>query len=99
MRFSRVMSVVPAMTLGVVLAAQQPSTSGSPAPQGAGGATQAAPGGGRRGGRGTPVEIQPGQECPPGMTEVRPRSCQAPDSPPPSIVDYRPRSTLVVSEH
>jgi predicted TIM-barrel fold metal-dependent hydrolase len=43
--------------------------------------------------------IKPGEECPPGMTEVRPRSCQAPGFPPPSIVDYRPRSTLVVPEH
>ena len=41
--------------------------------------------------RGTP--IQPGEECPPGMTEVRPGSCQAPELPPPSIVDYRPKST------
>jgi predicted TIM-barrel fold metal-dependent hydrolase len=43
--------------------------------------------------------IQDGQECPPGMTEVRPQNCQAPEFPPPSIVDYRPRSTLVVPQH
>jgi hypothetical protein len=30
---------------------------------------------------------------------VRPRSCQAPSTPPPSIVDYRPRSTLVTAAH
>jgi predicted TIM-barrel fold metal-dependent hydrolase len=51
------------------------------------------------GGRGGGVQIAPGQECPPGTTEVRPRSCQAPEFAPPSIVDYRPRSTLVVEEH
>jgi len=45
------------------------------------------------------VEIKPGQECPPGMTEIRPRTCQAPQLPPPSIVDYRPKSTLVVPTH
>jgi predicted TIM-barrel fold metal-dependent hydrolase len=33
------------------------------------------------------------------MTEVRPQSCQAPEFPVPSIVDYRPRSTLVAEEH
>jgi hypothetical protein len=33
------------------------------------------------------------------MTEVRPRICQAPGFPPPSIVDYRPKSTLVTAEH
>ena len=41
----------------------------------------------------------PGQECPPGTTETRPSSCQAPELPPPSIVDYRPKSTLVTAEH
>jgi uncharacterized protein len=37
--------------------------------------------------------------CPPGQTEVRPGRCQAPEFPPPSIVDYRPRSTLVAPVH
>jgi predicted TIM-barrel fold metal-dependent hydrolase len=64
------------------------------------GASQAAPpGGGRQGGRGGSIQIQPGQECPPGTTETRPRSCQAPGIPPPTIVDYRPTSTLVTPEH
>ena len=45
------------------------------------------------GNRGT--AIQPGEQCPPGMTEVRPRNCQAPTMAAPSILDYRPRSTLV----
>ncbi len=51
------------------------------------------------GGGGATTVIQPGEPCPSGMTEVRPRRCQAPTLPPPSIVDYRPRSTLVVPEH
>src|SRR5262249_36149219 len=38
-------------------------------------------------------------ECPPGQTETRPGNCQAPSQPPPSIVDYRPRSTLVTAAH
>ncbi len=47
--------------------------------------------------RGTTVE--PGAPCPPGTTEVRPNRCQAPELPAPSILDYRPRSTLVTSAH
>ncbi len=53
--------------------------------------------GGRQGGPET--SIAPGAECPPGMTEIRPLRCMAPQSPPPSILDYRPRSTLVSVEH
>jgi uncharacterized protein len=53
------------------------------------------PGGGRGGG----VPVQPNGECPPGMTEWRSGSCRAPEFPAPSIVDYRPRSTLVTAEH
>lgn len=49
---------------------------------------------GRRGTR-----IQPGESCPLGMTEIRPQLCRAPEIEPPSIVDYRPRSTLVTEEH
>ena len=54
-----------------------------------------------RGGRGgvPDTQIKPGEECPPGTTEWRPGSCRAPEFPPPSIVDYRPRSTLVTVEH
>jgi predicted TIM-barrel fold metal-dependent hydrolase len=52
---------------------------------------------GRGGGRGTP--IQAGEACPPGTTEIRPRSCMAPELPVPSIVDYRPHSTLVTPVH
>src|ERR1043166_8494028 len=49
------------------------------------------------GGRGTP--IQPGEQCPAGTTEIRPRSCMAPEFAAPSILDYRPRSTLVTPVH
>ena len=52
---------------------------------------------GRGGGRGTPIPA--GESCPPGTTEIRPRSCMAPELPAPSIVDYRPHSTLVVPVH
>jgi len=45
------------------------------------------------------LQIEPGQECPPGTTEARPGRCQWPEFPAPSILDYRPRSTLVVEEH
>jgi predicted TIM-barrel fold metal-dependent hydrolase len=43
--------------------------------------------------------VRPGANCPAGTTEVRPGSCQAPRIAPPSIVDYRPRSTLVTPTH
>lgn len=46
---------------------------------------------------GTPADA--GQPCPTGTTETRPGNCQSPDSPPPSIVDYHPRSTLVTPQH
>jgi predicted TIM-barrel fold metal-dependent hydrolase len=45
------------------------------------------------------TSIEPGASCPPGTTEVRPRRCQAPELPAPSILDYRPRSTLVTAAH
>jgi predicted TIM-barrel fold metal-dependent hydrolase len=51
----------------------------------------------RGGGRGT--RINPGEECPAGMTETRPQTCQAPELQPPSIVDYRPRTTIVTAQH
>ncbi len=52
-------------------------------------------GGGFRGG----TSIQPGETCPAGTTEIRPLTCMAPADAPPSILDYRPKSTLVVPEH
>src|SRR3954464_7067567 len=45
------------------------------------------------------TEIKPGESCPPGTTEIRPNRCLAPQEQAPSILDYRPRSTLVVPEH
>jgi predicted TIM-barrel fold metal-dependent hydrolase len=45
------------------------------------------------------TSIKPGEECPPGTTEIRPRSCMGPQDAAPSILDYRPKSTLVVPEH
>src|SRR5689334_2412110 len=50
-------------------------------------------------GRRPTTTIQQGEACPAGTTEIRPRSCMAPDLPPPSIVDYRPRATLVTPAH
>ncbi len=44
------------------------------------------------------VIIEEGQPCPPGMTLVRVGRCAAPTLSPPSIVDYRPKSTLVTEE-
>jgi uncharacterized protein len=64
----------------------------------AGGGRQGGGQGQGRGGGGR-VSVQPGEECPAGMTLVRVGSCQAPELPPPSIVDYRPQSTLVTDEH
>ncbi len=49
--------------------------------------------------RRTPTVEKVDGECPPGTTEVRPGRCRAPEFPPPSIVDYRPRSTLVTEAH
>jgi predicted TIM-barrel fold metal-dependent hydrolase len=50
-------------------------------------------------GQGPGVPPLPNGECPPGHTLVRIGRCQAPEQPPPSILDYRPTSTLVVDEH
>jgi predicted TIM-barrel fold metal-dependent hydrolase len=52
----------------------------------------------QRGGAGRAVAGQ-NRECPPGTTETRPGRCEAPDLPSPSILDYRPRSTLVAETH
>jgi predicted TIM-barrel fold metal-dependent hydrolase len=51
-------------------------------------------------GGGQPVEISvaEGQPCPPGTTLARIGRCVAPALPPPSILDYRPKSTLVTQE-
>ena len=69
--------------VGGLAGAQQPAASGRPTGQGRGGA----------------IAIQPGQTCPSGTTEIRPRLCMAPEFPAPSILDYRPHSTLVTPVH
>ena len=82
--------VVGLISVGVPQAIQAPVGQGEPA-QGAA----------RQGGRGgrSGVQIGPGDECPAGMTLVRPGNCQAPTTSAPSIVDYRPKSTLVAPQH
>lgn len=85
-RWSKASLAAALLLVPCALAAQNP-----PSPAGGAGAGR---GPGRRG---TP--IAPGEECPAGTTEIRPRLCQAPEFAPPSIVDYRPRSTLRVPEH
>ena len=45
------------------------------------------------------IQLKTGEECPPGTTEIRPRICRAPETPAPSILDYRPASTLVTTPH
>ncbi|MFI5244052.1 MAG: amidohydrolase family protein [Gemmatimonadales bacterium] len=58
----------------------------------------APPAGRGGGGRGTPIAAGD-TSCPAGQTEIRPRQCMAPQLSPPSILDYRPRSTLVADAH
>src|SRR3954470_2433096 len=73
---------------------QPPATGGQADPQGGRGQ-------GRDGGRGRAnwVTIKEGEECPPGTTEARYLQCAPPASPAPSILDYRPRSTVVADQH
>src|SRR6476660_3191878 len=107
--FRRVIVVLASVMLGGALAAQSPQQPQQPQqppaapPVAAPAVPQGPPAGGppgRAGGRGRGgIQIQEGEECPPGTTEVRPRSCQAPSLPIPSIVDSRPKSTLVTASH
>lgn len=91
-------ALVGAAVLGSQAQSPTPQTAVS-SPQGRGGGPQGPGGPGSGRGRGMQgASIAPGEECPPGMTEVRPGFCSAPELPPPSIVDYRPRSTLVTKE-
>ena len=52
-----------------------------------------------RGGRAGWVQIKEGEECPPRTTEARHLSCAPPATPAPTILDYRPRSTVVAQTH
>lgn len=45
------------------------------------------------------TRIQAGESCPSGATEIRPNICRSPELPAPSILDYRPLSTLAISAH
>jgi hypothetical protein len=45
------------------------------------------------------VPVGPDGACPAGTTEIRPRICRAPQAPAPSILDYRPHSTLISEHH
>lgn len=45
------------------------------------------------------LQTSPSVACPAGQTEVRPGNCEAPREAPPSILDYRPKSTLVTATH
>lgn len=84
MRIARLFAgVAGTVLIATSLSAQQPPAGGG---RGGGG-----------GGRGTP--IPPGTECPAGTTEIRPNTCLAPQLPAPSILDYRPKSTLVAPTH
>jgi uncharacterized protein len=88
----RVISIVTVIAAAAVVApfslhSQPPSQAqGQGQPQGRG-----------RGGRGVP--LTDAGECPAGMTEVREGRCQAPQLPAPTIVDYRPKSTVVAEDH
>jgi predicted TIM-barrel fold metal-dependent hydrolase len=101
----RTRSLLTGLILGVFLSTFAIAQQSAPAPAPGGTAAGPAPGapgqgGGRgRGGRGGGIAIQPGEECPPGTTEWRANNCRAPEFPAPSIVDYRPRSTVVAPEH
>ena len=53
----------------------------------------------RAGGGTASAAVEPGEECPPGTTRDARRAAAGPGFPPPSIVDYRPRSTLVTEDH
>lgn len=81
--------VAAAAMMTLVRADQTPVAAGQPAAQAAQG--------GRGRGASTPPDAN--GECPPGMTLVRVGACSAPEFPAPSIVDYRPKPTLVTDVH
>ena len=87
-----------ALAFSAALLAEQATQQGGQRSGGAPQTTTPPPQGQGRGGRGG-VAIEPGQECPPGTTMTRYLRCSTPEWPVPSIVDYRPKSTLVTAEH
>jgi predicted TIM-barrel fold metal-dependent hydrolase len=48
---------------------------------------------------GVTAQTAANDSCPAGTTEVRPGNCATPREAPPSILDYRPKSTLVTPAH
>lgn len=74
-----------AVSMTFVQAQQRQGGAGAPAQGGRGGRASTPPG--------------PDGQCPAGMTLVRIGACQTPEFPAPSIVDYRPKSTLVTEQH
>src|SRR3954466_15483077 len=93
-----------ALAAGAALVAQgtgQQQQQQQPPPAGGQADAQGGRGQGRGGGRGRAnwVTIKEGEECPPGTTEARYLQCAPPAAPAPSILDYRPRSTVVADEH
>ncbi|HEX5217860.1 MAG TPA: amidohydrolase family protein [Vicinamibacterales bacterium] len=93
-----VVQLVIAVLAGSFVVAQQGQTP-PPTPPAGQQQEQGRQGGAGRGRGNAGVQIGPGEECPPGMTEWRTGSCRAPELPVPNIVDYRPRSTLVTPAH
>ena len=95
MRPARFVGVLLPVVATALLYAGSPSQGQPPAGQAAG-----QPQGQGRGGRGRGADLpMVNGECPPGTTEWRAGRCRAPEFPAPSILDYRPRSTLVTEEH
>jgi predicted TIM-barrel fold metal-dependent hydrolase len=85
-----IVAIALAVMGGAAVAWQQPPQTAAPAEQ--------RPAQGRGRGRANIVAPENG-ECPAGTTEIRPGQCMKPEFPPPSILDYRPRNTLVHEEH
>jgi uncharacterized protein len=91
-------------TIGAALVARQaqspaPTASTQSAAPASGSPQGQRPPGGPFGAGGARGSTDANGECPAGMTEVRPGNCVAPSLAAPSILDYRPRSTLVSSAH
>jgi predicted TIM-barrel fold metal-dependent hydrolase len=95
----RVSIPVVIISLSIAAAGALVAQGGGDQPPAAGGGQGAGRGQGRGGGRSGWVAIKEGEECPPGMTEARFLQCAPTATPAPSIVDYRPRSTVVAETH